>query len=618
MRRANTASGYTLRPESEWNAECCDGCAFLSQCLPVAGRAGTTASTAPRLQYVFAYMEHCGVTMRALQDATPPTYLILKLNASLNMQQSSAIFYIPSERWPGMEPTPPHVDFDIIAIWLRAMEHQASFKENRPDTSSLELTVIDCTTRTLVLLPAKKPYVTLSYVWGGPEIAQGPVDEMESCATTAQYLTQSLPKFSPLPPTIEDSITVCSSLGFRYLWVDRYCILQHEAQERASQIRQMDKIYADSSLTIVACAGVDPRHGLPGISRPRNRSPSLKLGDHGYLQMIPTVSDIHTSVWATRGWTYQEALLARRRLYFTDRQVYFEADEMVKSEFSTRAPVLTPSVHARIHSQAETALFGDIYRCIEAYSRRQLSYPADALNALVGIMASYEHNAGIRHHWGLPFQAGTSASPEEYTFNSALTFENSLNWQIVDSSSHRREGFPTWSWTGWANQVSWDQPVAPSHLQIPNSDRAASSDSFHIEAELNSGVKISWQDYQQRYQELNSLNHADQLSQFIHIETFTSPIRFLEESHSKDYILGLERYDGMLLPFRTLNPASLAAVTYSAKSPNDEFLVMHTSQHNFVVLVRNAGEHWERVALLSDHYQELRSVKKTLRKIRLG
>jgi hypothetical protein len=99
--------------------------------------------------------------------------------------------------------------------------------------------------------------------------------------------------------------------------------------------------------------------------------------------MIPTISDIHTSVWATRGWTYQEALLARRRLYFTDRQVYFESGEQVESEFSTRAPVLTPSVPTRIHSQTDSAPFGDIYRCIEVYSRRQLSYPGDALNALL-------------------------------------------------------------------------------------------------------------------------------------------------------------------------------------------------------------------------------------------
>jgi hypothetical protein len=40
------------------------------------------------------------------------------------------------------------------------------------ELNSLELSVIDCTTRSLVLLPEKNPYVTLSYVWGGPETAQ--------------------------------------------------------------------------------------------------------------------------------------------------------------------------------------------------------------------------------------------------------------------------------------------------------------------------------------------------------------------------------------------------------------------------------------------------------------
>jgi hypothetical protein len=53
-------------------------------------------------------------------------------------------------------------------------------------------------------------YLTLSYCWG-----------KHTAEATTRDKTLPLPR---LPPTIEDAILATKGLGFRYLWVDRYCI----------------------------------------------------------------------------------------------------------------------------------------------------------------------------------------------------------------------------------------------------------------------------------------------------------------------------------------------------------------------------------------------------------
>ncbi|KAK1830427.1 heterokaryon incompatibility protein-domain-containing protein [Podospora conica] len=205
------------------------------------------------------------------------------------------------------------------------------------------LHVIDCATRTLVPLPETTAprsveYATLSYVWGA-------VTETETILPYSR-----LP--SDIPLVIADAISVCLQLGLRYLWVDRYCILQNDSDSKHDQIRNMNLIYKQSELTIIAAAGSGPTYGLPGVSRPRPDVPQesmLKLGRYG---IVPIMSDgelaaAHArrmdlflgSTWNSRGWTYQEAVVSRRRLIFTDLLVVYQCWELMWDErFSSLEP----------------------------------------------------------------------------------------------------------------------------------------------------------------------------------------------------------------------------------------------------------------------------------------
>ncbi|OAG15170.1 HET-domain-containing protein, partial [Alternaria alternata] len=180
--------------------------------------------------------------------------------------------------------------------------------------------VIDCTTLQIEDHNVNTPYVSLSYVWGKPKDACGPVETIRG--------RKSLPQ--RLSPVIRDSIQVTKTLGYRYLWIDKFCIDQDAVELKHDQIQQMDAIYKNSELTIIGAAGQDESYGLPGVgARGRRHQFVAKLdGATLFWNPIDPHELISLSHWSTRGWTFQEALLSRRRLVFTEDQVYFQCNTM--------------------------------------------------------------------------------------------------------------------------------------------------------------------------------------------------------------------------------------------------------------------------------------------------
>ncbi|KAK0750249.1 heterokaryon incompatibility, partial [Schizothecium vesticola] len=79
-------------------------------------------------------------------------------------------------------------------------------------------------------------YAALSYVWGA------------ATETPIIFSGSRLP--ADIPLVVADAISVCLQLGLQYLWVDRYCILQDDAETKDAQIRNMNLIYKQAELTI--------------------------------------------------------------------------------------------------------------------------------------------------------------------------------------------------------------------------------------------------------------------------------------------------------------------------------------------------------------------------------
>lgn len=316
------------------------------------------------------------------------------------------------------------------------------------------LKVIDCRTRSVVEAPLNCVYAALSYVWGLKY-------KMSSQDTGSGRLP------SVLPRTIDDAISVVKHLGWNYLWVDRYCIDQNDDNDKREQIGRMGDIYGGSVITIIAAAGEDDDFGLPGVGS-RRREPQPHAHIRGRL-LVSTLrrpeQEIHTSKWATRGWTYQEAALSTRRLVFTRQQVYFECKGMnccesidkplsilhTKKGEGFRAQVkrgyfesYTGGTAIRNYGYRNSSI-DELRSHIELFSAREFSHEKDSMDAFLGILKHYEKcQPPIYHFWGLP----TSYSANK---NTGHPFIASLLWthKYERVMPVRNPSFPSFSWLGW-------------------------------------------------------------------------------------------------------------------------------------------------------------------------
>jgi hypothetical protein len=115
--------------------------------------------------------------------------------------------------------------------------------------------LIDCEISKIVDADSTSKWVALSYRW---------VPQTDDPSSNEDLSRASL--------TVRDAISVARGLGYRYLWVDKYCNNQNNGLEREDQIQKMDLIYCHAQLVIIAAAGQDEHHGLPGVSSTKRAS----------------------------------------------------------------------------------------------------------------------------------------------------------------------------------------------------------------------------------------------------------------------------------------------------------------------------------------------------------
>lgn len=110
--------------------------------------------------------------------------------------------------------------------------------------------------------------------------------------------------------------------------------------------------------------------------------------------------------------TYQEAILSRRRLVFTDSQLYFQcrshhyleglSQPFKSGEGSLAAQFMVFPVHG------VGRLSTDVYGRLEEYFSRDLSYNSDSINAVEGVLRAFSYKSRpfslAKHFYGIPIR----------------------------------------------------------------------------------------------------------------------------------------------------------------------------------------------------------------------
>ncbi|RSM09186.1 hypothetical protein CEP52_004281 [Fusarium oligoseptatum] len=281
-------------------------------------------------------------------------------------------------------------------------------------------------------------FAALSYVWGESNVSR---DNALLNSNESEFGTDGGMKEGKVPQAIEDAITICKRLKQRYLWVDRFCIIQNnkDGREKQRQIDAMGDIYSSAEFTIIHASGKGIQCPIPGVSRERK---VLQFGSViAGLEITITYPDFKNFLEKLQ-MEYSGLDLPRSHPLAKEASLHVSRslDQYSTQRTSPFADWGNRMTQFRMNTFSSSGIlnFTNFAHHLESYTARSLTNQSDILNAFTGILASVYEGKRIFH--GLP----------EYDFDQALLWYCKNN----DRPTRWGESCPSWSWTSVSETVS--------------------------------------------------------------------------------------------------------------------------------------------------------------------
>ncbi|KAF2013547.1 HET-domain-containing protein [Aaosphaeria arxii CBS 175.79] len=328
------------------------------------------------------------------------------------------------------------------------------------NSTPIDVILVDVFDECITQTSTSSQYFALSYVWGNAI----------TTTTTSKNLSQlqqpgSLKQDMVLPQTVSDAIVLTRKMGVRYLWVDCLSIIQDSAKKH-QHLADMDIIFSQAELTIVAISGKDANAPLSGV-RPGTRKPrvtSIVQGRYLMSLKLPVTKDdiLFGTVYDSRGWAFQELIVSKRTLFVTEHQLVFHCGVSRRSESHPKETIhdhrefswglidLRPQWFL---PHCEHVVLDSYVSMVQQYCSKRLSFQSDIENAFAGL-------ASILEQWcnGQPVVHGLLSSFFGYSMLWNTNVDQghlaAANATLLPLLEKRREGFPSWSWVGWMMNTS--------------------------------------------------------------------------------------------------------------------------------------------------------------------
>ncbi|KAJ4319451.1 hypothetical protein N0V84_006354 [Fusarium piperis] len=205
---------------------------------------------------------------------------------------------------------PSQMDTAKMKTWIQKCqaEHGDSCSDSYLTMGShpsalLGFMVINVVTKCLTEPPPQAKYVALSYVWGSTNFPLTTKSNLEDFRKEGAFDRVKLAK------TIRHAIEVTACLGFDFLWVDALCIVQDDERYKPQLIANMDAVYGNAALTILAASGGHADAGLSGwasdgIPDRENAILDVRIAPDLHLTVRPLFDiELMDASHSKRGWT---------------------------------------------------------------------------------------------------------------------------------------------------------------------------------------------------------------------------------------------------------------------------------------------------------------------------
>ena len=245
----------------------------------------------------------------------------------------------------------PDTQFDIIKKWLLHCDTEHNCCSQPPQTTAPPITTqttsnhhlptrliavgqaSDTHVRLIETQPASTGrWLALSHQWGpGPHFF-----------TTRSNLPSHLRgiPLTDLPATFRDAVRVTRAVGYPYLWIDSLCIVQGPHGDFNQEAKRMEQVYSGAACVLAVSRGTGHGSGFLGPRMGREYVAMRRDGDKAEFYVCGNVDDFNAHVLegrlSRRGWVLQEHALARRTVFFTDWQMYWECGQGVRCETMVR------------------------------------------------------------------------------------------------------------------------------------------------------------------------------------------------------------------------------------------------------------------------------------------